>query len=181
MRYAATTGVESVVGAVEEPGLRTRIGRDLLRNARNRCASLRTKSPLQPWVFASNRHVSNPLYFPYKEEVGGSSPSTPTIGIPNGRGVSDALADPAHRLGFGRSEQILNIRADSEFIEAVGGRHLLLRVNVAVVIQHGSHALMAEAFGDGRGVDALGNQERNIAVPQVVEAERITNRGPNRG
>ena len=73
------------------------------------------------------------------------------------------------------------LRSEGYTVEAVGNGCSLLRVDVAVIVQDDSDALMAEPDRYVFRVHTFSDQERYVAVAQVVEPERSSNGGPNGG
>ncbi len=80
------------------------------RNDENCCTATRVDEPRNRLCHKGYRQISQPpsgypLVFPYKEEVGGSNPSTPTHQPPMSKGLVLRLGESRHgpRSGLGRT------------------------------------------------------------------------------
>ncbi len=106
--------------------------------------------------------------FPYKEEVGGSSPSTPTPGIPCGVwGFYRSALEPDPSLS-GDCPSGVRLSFGAEAFEAFHGDFVDALVEVAVDVEHGACALVAEAVGDVAGRLSFADEHGDVGMAQVV-------------
>ena len=92
---------------------RTRFGRETLRNV-HQCSELpHTETPVTLEELAISPGSRQQRYFPYKEDVGGSSPSTPTISSCH-RSLSELLVSESGDLGDRRPSGCRSFLAKEE-------------------------------------------------------------------